>query len=71
MRALAVGHAQRHLFVVKGDHIDFELQTGDFLGFDPLHLTDAMRRIDDVIANREIVTALAHGETLSKILVRH
>ena len=54
--------------MVEGDDIDFERQAGDFLGFDPLHLAHAMGRIDDVIANREIVTALAHRNVLSNVV---
>jgi hypothetical protein len=50
--------------VVEGDDIDLEFQTGDFLGFDPLHLAHAVSRVDDVIANREIVTVLAHPKPL-------
>jgi hypothetical protein len=47
--------------VVEGDYIDFELIAGDFLGFDPLHLSNAMGGVDDMIANREFQTALAHS----------
>ena len=44
------GHAQGHLFVVEGDHIDFERHRR-LPGFRPMHLADAVRRIDDMIAD--------------------
>ncbi len=46
--------------MVEGDHVNFKAQTSDFLGFDALNLAYAMGRIDDVIADREIMTTLAH-----------
>ncbi len=46
--------------MVEGDHIDFEGQAGDFLVLDPLDLPDAVGRIDDVIADREIMSTLVH-----------
>src|SRR5581483_2792084 len=55
------GNAQRHLLVIEGDHIDFEGQARDLLGFDPDDVADAMRRINDVITDGEIVNALVHG----------
>jgi hypothetical protein len=54
--------------VVEGDYVDFELKTGHFLGFAPWPQPTTVGRIDDVIANREIQTALAHHETSSMSL---
>ena len=47
--------------MVEGDDVNFERIAGDFLGFDPLHLAHAVSRIDDVIADGEFQTALAHS----------
>jgi hypothetical protein len=46
--------------VVEGDDVDFERHPGHFLGLDALDGAHAVRGIDDVIADREFQTALAH-----------
>src|SRR6185437_1195295 len=48
--------AQGHLFVVESDDVDFQSVTRDFLGFDRRDGTDAMRRVDDLVADVEIMT---------------
>ena len=53
-------HAQHHLFVVEGDHIEFQGIAGHLLGLDAHHDAHAVRGIDDVIADREIQNALVH-----------
>jgi hypothetical protein len=39
-------------------HIDFERHTDHFLGFDSNHYAHAMRRVDNVVANLEVVFRL-------------
>jgi hypothetical protein len=42
------------------------LTAGDFLGLDALDAAHAVRGINDVIADREFQTALAHSFVLNK-----
>jgi hypothetical protein len=51
--------AQGHLLVVEGHDIDLQRHARDFLGLDRRHLADAVRRIDDRVANLELQTSLA------------
>jgi hypothetical protein len=46
--------------MIERDDIDFERETSDLLSFDPDDRPNAMRGIDDMIANREIQCALVH-----------
>ena len=46
-------HPQGHAVFLERDVDQFQLVAGDLLDRDPLHLADAMRRIDDVIALHE------------------
>ncbi len=42
--------------MVEGDDVDFQSVTGNFLGLDRRDGADAMRRINDLVTNIEVVT---------------
>jgi hypothetical protein len=52
--------------VVESDHVNFQRQPGHFLRLDALHPTDAVRWVNNVISDREIMTDVAHGQTFLK-----
>ncbi len=51
--------------MVEGDDVDLERQAGDLLVLDPIDLSDAVRRIDDVVADGKILDALSHRHSFS------